>query len=104
MSMRELKVQIIRFVDDCQPGVVECEFHDANMTLHRVIDNVPIFTDKTLWSNSEYPQPGTIRCEVLEMLSENVKPRLAKVTIDRPDGLKSTHGQTDFLINEPDLI
>jgi hypothetical protein len=69
------------------------------MTLHRVIDKVPIFTDKALWSDSEYPQPGTIRCEVLESLPEK-----SKITIGRPDGLESTQGQTDFLVNDSELI
>jgi hypothetical protein len=69
------------------------------MTVHRVVDKVPIFTDKALWSDSEYPQPGTIRCEVLESL-----PEAARITIARPDGLESAQGQAEFVIHKSELI
>ena len=40
----DLAVQIVRFVDECQPGVVACEFVDADGHLHTLIDKVPIFS------------------------------------------------------------
>jgi hypothetical protein len=38
-----LALQIVRFVDDYQPGVVECEFIDANGRPHTFIGKVPNF-------------------------------------------------------------
>jgi len=90
--MRELKVQIIRFVNVCNPGIVECEFRDANKQLHSVIDKVPIFTNLLLWSDSQYPQPGTIRCEILEQTLEADGRTLIKITTE----VESTRGQLEF--------
>ena len=97
--MRELKVQIIRFVDACQPGVVECEFRDANKQLHYVIDKVPIFTNLLLWSDSHYPQPGTVQCEILEQTFEENGRIVVKITT-----VESTRGETEFWIDESELI
>ena len=63
--MAELAVQIVRFVDDTQPGVVACEFSDADGRRHTLIDKVPIFTTEHLDASSAYPQGGAVRCEVL---------------------------------------
>lgn len=53
-----LVVSIIRFVDDTQPGVVACEFEDAEGRRHTVIDKVPIFTCEPLDAESIYPKLG----------------------------------------------
>ena len=63
--MSPCPVSIIRFVDEHQPGFAECEFTDANGTVHTLVDKVPIFSLEDLWNNSVYPQPGFARCEVL---------------------------------------
>jgi hypothetical protein len=47
-----LLLDIVRYVDDCQPGVVACEFRDSDGHLHTVIDKVPIFKSKLLEPDS----------------------------------------------------
>jgi hypothetical protein len=63
----DLTVQIVRFVDDYQPGIVECEFTDAGGRAHRLIDKAPIFTVSALTADSPYPQPGAVRCKLLRV-------------------------------------
>jgi hypothetical protein len=65
-DLAELAVEIVRFVDDCQPGIVACEFVDSDDRRHTLIGKIPIFSDDSfLDANSKYPQQGTVRCTVL---------------------------------------
>lgn len=98
--MPTLRVEIVRFVDEHQPGWVECRFTGAEGTVHTLIDKVPIFTQEDLWSDSAYPRPGVARCEVLEWSQDSQGRKLAHITIARPDGLESTNGVSDFVVLE----
>jgi len=59
--MPNLAVEIVRFVDDHQPGWVECEFIDAEGRRHTIIEKVPIVSPDKLDSTSEYPQSGFVQ-------------------------------------------
>ena len=52
----ELTVQIVRFVDEHQPGWMECEFRDADGLKHKIVDKVPYFTANRLDRSSAFPQ------------------------------------------------
>src|ERR1700692_4014306 len=101
-AMPGLRVSIIRFVDEHQPGFVECEFTDANGTVHTLVDKVPVFSLEDLWNDSVYPQPGFARCEVLAR-SQDSRGQLARVTIAKPDGLESMNGLSEFVVLESQL-
>jgi hypothetical protein len=99
--MPDLRVQIVRFVDEePQPGIVESQFRDAHGVVHTIIDNVPIFTAAALWSDSEYPQPGLVGCEVLQRICDSDGPNLARITTW---GVESTNGESEFVIDEAEL-
>ena len=98
--MPELLLKIVRFVDDYQPGFVACEFTDSNGYLHTIIDKVPTFTSDYLESTSSYPRAGAARCEVLESFRDDTGRALVRITIDRPDGIESTQGVSEFLVLE----
>lgn len=58
--MIELAVQIVRFVDDePQPGIVACEFIDANGHRHTLIDKVPMCSGERLDPNQHVPAAGS---------------------------------------------
>ena len=57
-EITELAVEIVRFVDDYQPGIVACEFFDAEGYRRTVIDKVPYLSSVDLGAGSDYPQPG----------------------------------------------
>jgi hypothetical protein len=98
MRDANLRLEIVEFVDDCQPGVVLCQFRDAAGQVHSIVDKVPMFTCEDLWSDSTYPQVGAARCEVLKRFRDIDGLEKALVTIDRPDGLEATSGSTEFLV------
>lgn len=98
--MSTLRVQIVRFVDEePQPGVVEAEFHDSLGRAHQIIDKTPLFTAANLWSDSEYPQPGSVDCKILErVLDSNGADRARVVT------LESTNGQSEFIVDGREIL
>ena len=96
--MHFISANIIRFVDDHQPGWVECEFYDADGHRHILTDKVPIFTDKMLDADSNYPAPGEIPCEVLNRFQDATGRSLACVSTDKPCSLESTEGLSEFTI------
>ena len=63
--MVDLSVQIVRFVEEHQPPIVEATFRDSTGCLHTFINKSAIFTDDWgLCPTTNYPQPGVIRCEM----------------------------------------
>jgi hypothetical protein len=94
--MPRLRVQIVRFVEAYQPGIVECQFRDANGQMHSIIGKMPCFTSAYLWFDSEYPQPGEVECLVLgSPVHGEVRITLAEETTD---------GRSDVVVPETDLI
>jgi hypothetical protein len=102
--MPNLRVKIVRFVDEePQPGIVESQFRDDEGQVHSIIDKVPYFINAVLWSDSEYPQPGDIRCRVLERI-HRISGDFARITIAEPDYIEATDGKSEFVVNEADLF
>jgi hypothetical protein len=98
-ELGELAVDIVRFVDDCQPGIVACEFVDTDNHRHTFIDKVPIFSvDAFLDVNSTYPQRGAIRCAVLKRSTDTLGRELVSITTSEPDGVQSTEEGTEFVV------
>ena len=102
-DVRDLAVTILRFVDEHQPGSVECQFADAEGRIHKVVEKIPVVTSADLWRDSAYPQPGIIRCEVLEQWSDAEGKGLVRITTDRPWGVESTEGLTEFVVGIAEL-
>jgi len=94
----QLTVQIVRFVDDDQPGWVACEFVDAEGRRHELIDKVPIFSDVMLDETSTYPQAGVARCTILGRWSDVNSRELVRVSTVKPDGIESTEGLSEFVV------
>lgn len=95
-----LRVEIVGFVDESFPGFVRCAFADANGKRHTFIEKVPIVTTEDLWSDSVYPQQGTLPCENVETLESDTDRRLARVTIDPIDSPDSL----EFIVCESQLV
>lgn len=93
-----LRVDIVRFVDDYQPGSVACEFADAEGLLHTIIDKAPIFTASPLDGDSPYPIRGHARCEVVKSFQDTSGRALVQISLARPDGLETTDGLTEHVV------
>lgn len=93
-----LRVSIVRFVDERFPGFVECEFSDVDGVRYEIEDKAPIFTAETLWSDSIYPAEGSAGCEVLEHMTDGDGREIARITIAKPDGLATSDGVSEFTV------
>ena len=91
--MHSLSLNIVRFVDDSQPGWVACEFTDADGVLHTLIDKIPIFTSDDIWTDSTYPHPGVAECEVLDSFQDQAGRELVRI-----DLIESTEGVSEFVV------
>jgi hypothetical protein len=100
--MPNLRVQIVRFVDEAFPGWVESQFRDAQGEVHSIIDKVPMFTSAVLWSDSNYPQPGSIECRVLERIQAPIG-NLARISIELYR-VELTNERSELVIRETDLL
>jgi hypothetical protein len=58
MVVISLIVQIESFVDDHQPGFVQCLLVDAHGHKHQFVEKVPVVSSNNLFADSNYPQPG----------------------------------------------
>ena len=96
--MNAIAIQIERFVDDHQPGFVECRLVDALGRSHLFIEKIPVVTTADIWSDSSYPQVGAIACEI-ESESIDVQGRaLSHVNTGRPWSIESAEGVTRFVV------
>ena len=96
--MPALIIEIFRYVDDHQPGFVECTFIDALGIRHSFIEKVPIVSQESLCSTSQYPRSGAISCEVKEERQDPQGRATVQVSTARQWGVESTSGQSQFLV------
>jgi hypothetical protein len=92
----KLRIDIVRFVDERFPGFVECLFTDADGKDHALVDKALMFTEKDLWIDSQYPESGHLRCQILSRSKNVAGEELVRITIARPDGLETVNGLTEF--------
>jgi hypothetical protein len=102
--MPVVAVSIIRFVDEHQPGFVECELTDAFGQTHSFVEKVPIVTVENLWSDSIYPRAGGISCEVKQEWQDDAGRSLVKVDTERPWRVESTAGATTFVVLSSQML
>jgi hypothetical protein len=93
-----LIVDIVRFVGDYQPGIVACEFADADGLIHTIIDKAPLFTGNSLDWDSPYPQRGDAQCEVMKAFTDSTGRALVQITLARPYQLETTDGLTEHVV------
>lgn len=96
--MPKVRCQLVRWVaDEPQPGLVEARLVDAAGRTWSFIDKEPIFCVEPMRQPRAFPQPGLIRCEVLDR--DELEGGRDVVTIDtaRPDGVESS-GVTIFCV------
>lgn len=94
--MPALAVQIRRFVDDSQPGWVECVLADAHGHEHLFVEKVPVVSAARLDANTRYPQPGLIACTLVGQRTGDDGRELLTVDTQAPWGIESTQGRSQF--------
>jgi hypothetical protein len=89
-------VTISRYVNDSQPGWVECKLIDAHGNESTIIEKVPVVTLADLDANSSYPQTGCIACQVVERQVGTNGVEVVTINIGSPWGVEDAAGKTQF--------
>jgi hypothetical protein len=91
----QLQVEIVRFVEECQPNIVEARFSDSEGHTHTFVDKSAIFsTDWGLDATTKYPQPGVLRCQVSARWHVPSGPDFVRVTTE----IESTGSVSEFVV------
>jgi hypothetical protein len=96
--MFAIRVDIIEWVDDVQPGVVACQLIDAWGHKHTFIEKLPIVTSDELDQHSTYPQPGWIACELVGRRHDAEGRTIITIDTEHPWHITSTDDITLFEI------
>lgn len=94
--MVEVRVEIIEYSDNVQPGLCKCRFLDAWGLEWTVVDKLSIFTASSLDFESHYPQPGSIRCQVIRKWQDADGREIITIDTSKPDYVRATTGETRF--------
>jgi hypothetical protein len=100
----QLRVQIIRYVDDHFPGFVECEILDASGRVHTFVEKGPVVSNKWPGPDDSYPMSGEIRCEILEQWHCPDGRDLLRVTTEQPDHVETKDGVAEFVVLSSQII
>ncbi len=93
-----VRVTITRYVEDYQPGVVECCLTDAAGRQWTFIEKAPVVTTGDCHPTSPYPLDGCIECTVLGRISGDAGHDLIEITTQEPLYIESTDGQSVFTV------
>ena len=91
-----VRASITRWVDDYQPGIVECRFTDRFGREWTLIEKLPVVTDANLWPDSQFPQPAFIACEVISKGQDQAGRETAEINTEKPWGIEALDGTTSF--------
>jgi len=100
----QLRVQIVRYVDDHFPGFVECDLVDASGRIHTFVEKGPVVSDKWPGPDDSYPMNGEIRCEILGQLRCPGGRDLLRVTTEQPDCVETKDGIAEFVVLSSQVI
>ena len=93
-----LKVKIIEFADDSQPGFVNCTFTDSAGQEYKIFEKVPVVTDEYLDENSHYPKEGIVSCVILDENQDKENNEIVKINIAEPLQISTVNDETIFLV------
>lgn len=102
--MKAIKIKIIKFISDDQPGIVECIFYDALNKKHIVHEKIPVVTEKHLDANSNYPHDGVIACDIVKESRDLNGHKIVTIDTSRPWGVDTIEGISQFDVLEDQLI
>ena len=92
------------WVDDEQPGWVECTFVDDVGNEHLVREKAPVVSSANLHAGSQYPQPGIIGCTVLRRQRTADGHVVVSVDTELPWGIQSVEGRSRFDVRAESLV
>jgi hypothetical protein len=103
-DLKAIRIKIIKFISDDQPGFIECIFYDAMNKKHVVQEKIPVITERCSDANSNYPQGGVIACEIVKESRDLNGNKIVTIDTSRPWGVDSIEGLSQFDVLEEQLI
>lgn len=94
--MIAVPVQIVRFVMEHQPNIVECVLTDASNRQWFFHDKCAAFTEMNLNEKSTYPLPGVLGCEAIREWTDERGRLIVTIDTEKPWGISTTTGETKF--------
>ncbi|WP_194460235.1 hypothetical protein [Bradyrhizobium sp. CCBAU 53421] len=91
-----IRAEITKWVSDAFPGFVECQFADRFGREWVVVEKASVLTDTELQSDSRFPQPGLIACEVVARHHDDAGREITDITTEIPWAIKATDGTARF--------
>jgi hypothetical protein len=99
-----VKVTIVRYVRDDQPGWVECELFDAHGRRWVFVEKTAFVSADRLDAASAYPLVGFIACEIVGRGRDASGCELIQIDLERPWGVESGEGETRFEVLPSSLV
>ncbi|WP_306349724.1 hypothetical protein [Flavobacterium sp. '19STA2R22 D10 B1'] len=102
--MERIKVKIIEYTDDSQPGWVRCIFYDVNEKEWSIIDKKYIVIRENLDINSNYPKMGFIAGQITNRRMDALGRKIATINLELPWSLSTENGTTLFTIFDHQIV
>ena len=103
--MTSVRVEITRWVDDYQPGIVECKLIDATGREWLFIEKLPLVTgDDSLSASNVYPIKGLIACKVIAYIEVLSRRRTVRITIENPWQIAAVNGPMVFEVHPEQIV
>jgi hypothetical protein len=93
-----------RWSDSAQPGWVECVLVDTAGDRHVFVEKVPAVTSDDLNEHTAYPQPVVLDGAIVEELVLPDGSHVVKIDTTEPWNLRTTTGETVFVVARERLI
>lgn len=92
-----VRIAVTRFVsEETQPGMVECELVDAHGRRWVFLEKTACISSDFLWSDTAYPQPGVIACDILAEWTDGSGRRFARIDTNPYWGVRSVDDEHVF--------
>jgi|SRR5271170_1454044 len=102
--MLVIAATIVRWVDDHQPGIVECRFDDRLGQTWLFHEKLPVVSGEPLDRESLYPRPGLIGCQVIARGNDEKGREIVEVDTETPWGISSLDGVSRFHVLADQLM
>jgi len=100
-----MKIKILKITDySFYPGYVECLITDAWGNRHIFNEKIPIVTCEEIDEESELPQDGFIRCEMLKQWTDDNGNEIITVSTENPDNVETIDEVNIFDLQPCQLI
>ena len=89
-----IRAEIMGCVSDDFPAIVECRFTDRFGRTWAVVEKLPVLGVADLRSDSQFPQPALIACEIVARRQDDAGREIIDITTKTPWAIESTDGTT----------